>query len=75
MGMFDVFKPEREQPNVVATIPSAPTLYRFRALKNFWSDAFNSQYAANGIYSVRQGNPELATAVSHWVTQGKVEVL
>ncbi len=70
MGFFD-----KKKPKVVMTIPSAPTLYRFRALKSFWSDAFNSQYTAGQKYSVRQGNDKLATAVSQWITQNKVEVL
>ena len=72
MGFFDK---KKETPRVVMTIPSAPILYRFRALKNFWSDGFNSQYSIGQKYSVRQGNDKLATAVSQWITQGKVEVL
>ena len=72
MGFFNR---KKETVKVVATIPSSPTLYRFRALKSFWSDAFNSQYTANGIYSVRQGNDRLAKAVTGWIAQNKVEVL
>ncbi len=71
MGIFNAFK----RKGATATIPSAAVLYKFRALKDFWSDAFQSQYVVNGVYSVRQGNEKLAEAVVQWIPQGKVEIL
>ncbi len=72
---MNFFDKKKGSSKVIATVPSAPVLYRFRALVSFWSDAFNSQYTVGAIYSVRQGNEKLAKAVTNWITQNKVEVL
>ena len=77
MGIFDMFKKEKQKTSarVTATIPSGRTMYRFRALEDFWSDVFRSQYSKGLVYNVREGNTKLALAVADWVPQGKVEVL
>ena len=62
----------RNIPDVVATIPNAPVRYQFRCVKDFFSKELKSQYVANGIYSVRQGNDRLDLFVKQWVREGKV---
>ena len=69
MGYFNSKK------KVTAVVPSGRVLYRFKALQDFWSDKFQTQYVVGGIYSVRQGNEKLAKFVSQWVASDKVEVL
>ena len=72
--MFGFNKSKKRK--VTAVIPTGFVLYRFRALKDFWSDAFKSQYVVDSVYSVRQGNDRLGKIVmEQWVPQGKVEVL
>lgn len=65
----------KKSKGVTATMPSASVLYKFRALKDFWSRTFRSTYVTGNAYSVRQGNDKLATAVARWIEQGKVEIM
>ncbi len=71
MGLFGFGK----QKHITATIPTGRVLYKFRALKEFWSEEFKSLYYVGGVYSVRDGNEKLALAVTRWVSEDKVEVL
>ena len=58
---------------VTAVIPAGRVLAQFRCVKDFWSPEFKSQYVADGVYSLREGNDRLAKALPAWVKAGKVE--
>ena len=72
MGWFKRKKAAPKLPGVVAVMPTAPVVYKFLCLKNFFSKEVNSQYVVNGVYSVRRGNERLDLLVKRWIGEGKV---
>ena len=47
-------------------------MFKFVALKDFYSPEFKSQYVEGLKYTVRSGNDKLATCFTKWEAEGKV---